>query len=37
MKFFETLKKLFTRNIPLKLLAIAVAAGVVLIIHATGL
>lgn len=37
MKFVEVLKKLFMRNIPLKLLALAVAAGIVVVVHAAGL
>ncbi len=37
MKFLEVMKKLFTRNIPLKLLALVVAAGIVIVIHAVGI
>ncbi len=34
MKFLESLKKFFTHNIPLKLLALVVAAVCVVVIHA---
>ncbi len=34
MKFFETLKKLFTHNIPLKLFALVFAAVCVVIVNA---
>ncbi len=34
MKFVDFLKKLFTRNIPFKLLALVLAALCVIVIHA---
>lgn len=34
MKFFEAVKKIFTRNIPLKLLAIVLAAACAIVINA---
>ncbi len=37
MKFLEVLKKLFTHNIPLKLLALVLGAGIALVIHAVGI
>ncbi len=34
MKFFEAVKKLFTHNVPLKFLALILAAAAVIVINA---
>gem|GEM_PF-5354491 len=34
MKFLETVKKIFTKHIPLKLVALALAVAVVIVINA---